>query len=385
MRIAQICPYDIDRPGGVQKHIRDLSKALQELGHELVIVAPRMGRTDEAPARLPDTEIEIVRLGHAKKIGFGGTSYEISVATGEERKKLDRFLAERAFDVLHFHTMWTPILSYQIFRRSKSVNIGTFHDTPAATGTGRMLYRLFRLMSRGLLPRLDAVTTVSDAPLAHLSAARGVEIHIFPPATDLRRFSQSGPGKRRFADEKVNILFLGRLDHRKGAMLLLEAYRGLLQEKLPVRLLIAGSGDDAGLLKDYVAGNRLLDVEFLGSFADAEAPSIYAECDIFCAPAPYGESFGIVVAEAMASGKPVVAAGNKGYRNLLTGKAARFLTPPGEVEPIRSALRELVENEALRAELGAWGRLEAAQYDARAVAPKFLSLYEAALAARGGR
>jgi phosphatidylinositol alpha-mannosyltransferase len=384
VRIAQVCPYDIDRPGGVQKHIRDTATALQALGHDVVIVAPRAGTGDDAPAHLPGTGIEIFRLGRAKKIGFGGTSYEISVASREELRDLERFLAGKACDIMHFHTMWTPVLSYQIFRRSKSVNIGTFHDTPAATGTGRVLFRLFRLMSRILLPRLDAVTTVSDAPLAHLSAAKNTRIHIFPPATDLRRFSEAGPGKRKFADGKVNILFLGRIDRRKGAMLLMEAYRGLTHEKLPVRLLIAGKGDDAELLKAYASANGLPDVEFLGGFADEEAPSIYAECDIFCAPSPYGESFGVVVAEAMASGKPVVAAANKGYRTLLKGKAARFLTPPGEAEAIRAALKELVLDEALRSELGEWGRAEAAQYDSAAVAPKFVALYEEALASRAG-
>jgi phosphatidyl-myo-inositol alpha-mannosyltransferase len=119
---------------------------------------------------------------------------------------------------------------------------------------------------------------------------------------------------------------------------------------------------------------------FLGRFEDEAAPALYADCDIVCAPSPYGESFGIVIAEGMAAGKPVVAAANRGYRTLLTGRGAQLLAPAGEAEGLHVRLRKLVLDPALREELGRWGQAEARRYDCRAVAPKLMDIYEHAIA-----
>lgn len=375
MKIAQVCPYDMDRPGGVQAHIRDLGTALMAMGHEVTILAPLVG----APLTRTGGP-EVVRLGRARKIGFGGTAYEISIALGAEKKRLAAVVEQGGFDVMHYHTMWTPLLPFQVFRRSRAANVATFHDTPAPTFEGRMLAHLFRAISKRLLPRLDGVIVPSEAPLGHLAKA-GPPVNILPPSTDLSRFAVARLSKRpRFDDGRINILFLGRLETRKGAALLLDAYRRLITDELPVRLIIAGKGEKENALREFGAAHALPNLEFIGGFFDDEAPQLYADCDIFCAPAPYGESFGIVIAEAMASGKPVVAAANAGYRSLLTGEGARFLTPPGDVEALTDALRTLVDDADLRAKLGAWGRGHAPNYDARAVAPKFVAVYEEAIA-----
>lgn len=379
MKIAQICPYDMDRPGGVQAHIRDLGTALTGLGHEVVILAPLIGEKEPvSPATAFSPEIH--RLGRARRIGFGGTAYEISIALGAEEQRLRALVENGHFDVIHYHTMWTPLLPFQVFRHSKTANIATFHDTPAPNWEGRILAHAFRLMSRVLLPRLDGVITPSEAPQGHLAKV-GPPVTILPPCTDLARFAKA-PNTRRpqFADGRLNILFLGRLELRKGAALLLEAYRKLATSGLDLRLLIAGTGELEGELRAFAAAHQLPHVEFLGSFSDAQAPQLYADCDIFCAPAPYGESFGIVLAEAMASGKPVVAAANAGYRSLLTGQGAAFLTPPGDSNALAEALRTLASDAQLRAQLGAWGRVHAMTYDVRTVAPKFVALYEEAIA-----
>lgn len=375
MKIAQVCPYDMDRPGGVQAHIRDLGTALMEMGHEVTILAPLVG---EPVARSGGPQV--VRLGRARKIGFGGTAYEISIALGSEKKRLAAIVEQGGFDVMHYHTMWTPLLPFQIFRRSRAANVATFHDTPAPTFEGRLLAHLFRAISERLLPKLDGVITPSEAPLAHLAKV-GPPVHILPPSTDLSRFATARLSKRaRFDDGRINILFLGRLETRKGAALLLDAYRRLITDELPVRLIIAGKGEKENALREFGAAHALPNLEFIGGFFDDEAPQLYADCDIFCAPAPYGESFGIVIAEAMASGKPVVAAANAGYRTLLTGEGARFLTPPGDVDALTDGLRALVNDADLRAKLGEWGRRNAMNYDARSVAPKFVAVYEEAIA-----
>lgn len=371
MRIAQVCPYDIDRPGGVQRHILDTAVALSELGHEVVVIAPRTS--------VPATEnsgIAIHRIGKAIRLGLFGTGFEVSIALGRERKALATLMRDGGFDIAHFHTPWTPFLAPQALSGFSGPAAVTFHDTPSPALSGRLLAWLFRRLSRVLLPRFDLVLTPSDSPKDHLVTGAGQEIVVFPPCTDLRPFAAAAP-QARFRDERINILFLGRLEPRKGAMLALMAYHRLRNSGLKLRLIMAGAGEQESALRAYVRDHGVAHVEFLG--APSETASLFASADIFCAPSPYGESFGIVLAEAMAAGKPVVAAANAGYRTLLTGEAADFLVPPGSVEALAAAIETLARDEALRRRLGAWGREAARRYDCRRLAPNLVTLYHEAI------
>src|SRR5262249_21742863 len=159
---------------------------------------------------------------------------------------------------------------------------------------------------------------------------------------DLLRFQSQATGNSR--DGPISIMFIGRLESRKGVSVLLEAFRRIRNDDLPVQLVIAGDGPERPKLEEFVQENAIEDVTFLGRVDDAEVSGLMAYCDIFCAPSLYGESFGIVLAEAMASGKPVVAAANAGYRTVLTGEAARFLVRPGDVEDLRQALSNLAQD-----------------------------------------
>ena len=324
MKIAQVCPYDIDRPGGVQRHIRDTAEALAERGHQVIIIAPATG----TPPLPSPAGVVIHRLGRAFRIGVLGTSFEISLALGAERAHLKRLMRE--FDIAHFHTVWSPFLALQALSFFDGPAVATFHDTPPQSLSGHMLRALFRVLSRILLPRFEAVLTPSEAPQRHLVPAPGQKLLIFPPCTDLRPFMATSPppGLR---DGRINILFLGRLEPRKGAMLLLKAFETFRGDP-SLRLIIVGAGDQEKSLRRHVEQNRIASVVFVAP--PSETAPWFAAADIFCAPSPYGESFGIVIAEAMASGKPVVAAANSGYRTLLTGEAARFLTPPGDIQAL---------------------------------------------------
>jgi phosphatidylinositol alpha-mannosyltransferase len=370
MRIAQVCPYDIGRPGGVQRHILDTAEALRELGHEVTVIAPA---TDGDPIFAGKGDVR--RMGQAVRIGLAGTSFEISLARGDERRKLAA-LMRSGFDIAHFHTPWVPFVAPQALADYEGPAVATFHDTPAATITGHAMAFLFRQVGRFLLPRFAMVLTPSEAPLAwgHLKAARRTEA--FAPCTDLRPFRDALP-MPGFADGRIKILFLGRLEPRKGAMILLEAYRMLSARALPLRLIVAGAGKEEAKLRAYAARHALPHVEFVG--APRDTASWFAAADIFCAPAPHGESFGIVIAEAMAAGRPVVAAANGGYRTLLTGEASRFLTRPGSASELVEALEALARDAGLRARLGAWGREESRRYDCRHLAPRLLAIYEDAI------
>jgi phosphatidylinositol alpha-mannosyltransferase len=301
----------------------------------------------------------------------------VSLALGRQHRRLTAALRPGRFDLVHYHALWTPALPLQAFAYCSAPRVVTFHDTPP----GAFGRAILRAASRILLPRIDEVIAVSDAPRAHLHAGPEQLVRIVPPCTDLRRFTPTPSPSPPTAPpgETVTLLFVGRLEPRKGAMLLLEGYRRLCADGLRVRLVIAGSGGEEPALRRFVARHRLPDVTFLGRFDEAEAPNLYAACDIACAPSPYGESFGIVVAEAMASGRPVVAAANRGYRTLLTGEAAEMLAPPGDAEGLYRRLRRLVLDPSLRARLGAWGLAASKSYDCRNVASTIVEIYRAAM------
>ena len=376
LKIAQVCPYDLDRPGGVQRHIRDTSAALGELGHSVTILAPRIGSGPALSTLAPN--VRVLRLGRAHVMRFSGTRFEASVAWGYQHRRLKAAMRAGAFDVAHFHTLWSPLLPMQAFACSPAASVVTFHDTPPDTVGGVLSKAALSAVSRMLLPRIDQAIAVSEAPRSHLRPPSGRAIRIAPPCTDLRRFSgQATPTTA--PDAKVTLLFVGRLEPRKGVIVLLRAYRRLCREGLPVRLLIGGEGTEETALRQYVSRHALPDVSFLGRFGDADAPGLYAACDIACAPSPYGESFGIVVAEAMAAGKPVVAAANRGYSTLLAAHADMLLAEPGDADAMYRRLRALVIDPGLRRRLGEWARAEAHRYDCRTVAPDLVDVYRQAI------
>ncbi len=381
MKIAQVCPYDLDRPGGVQLHIRDTAAALRELGHDVTLIAPNVARS-LGPGR-PDVDApRVVEVGRSAHIRFGGTAFEISIALSDERRRLARLMTGSGFDVVHYHTVWTPFLPLQALASSNDPAVMTFHDTPPDTLLGDAGRLAQRGASRLLSPRIDGAIAVSEASRANIHEASRQNLVVLPPCTDLSRFfaapAAAAPGG------KLNILFVGRLEPRKGVTVLLQAFQRLRAERADVRLTIAGGGAEEARLKRYTAEHGVPDVTFLGRFSAEAAPALYASCDIFCAPSLYGESFGIVLAEAMASGKPVLAASNRGYRIVLADQAAHCLAPPGDVDALHRGLAALARDPALRLRLSDWGRGEARRYDCRAVAPRLIEVYEEAILRRRG-
>lgn len=378
MKIAQVCPYDIYQPGGVQSHIRDLSAALRLAGHEVSIIAPgeMMADGDLGP---------IFHAGKKRRLNFNKTNFEISIALGQDYQRLKKHLQQEQFDILHYHTIWTPLLPFQVLRLSQAADVATFHDTPPDTFSGRLTRRVFRIISRRLLPRLDGVIAVSSSPAGNLVSVPNRSPHILPPCTDYSPFFQEVGGFDQYADDRVNILFLGRLEDRKGIMVLMQAYATLCEAGHKIRLLVAGDGEQKQRVLDFILKHKLPYVKMLGRVTGEDKARWYATCDIFCSPAKYGESFGIVLVEAMASGKPVVAAANNGYRTVLQGKGAEYLVAPDDADDLSKKLAVLIEQPALRETLGQWGREEAKKYDVASVVGQFEEIYKAALIERSKR
>ena len=372
MKIAIICPYDYKNPGGVQIHIRDCAKELSNLGHEITVISPRT-EADQSNTK------DHVTFGYSRKFTFNKTNFDISFVYGAEYKKLKFFLKNNEFEIIHYHTIWTPFLPLQILYLSKSKNVATFHDTPPDNFSGNLTRLLFRFASIIISRYLDAIIVVSDTPMEHLSKNINKTIHVIPPCTDLKRFSPDNLPLIKKTGNKIDILFFGRLDQRKGIFILLEAFKKIIRDGIEARLLVAGTGHEQSRLVHYLEKEKLDTIKFIGRIADKDKPSLYTSCDLFCSPALYGESFGIVLVEAMASGKPVVAAANKGYRLLLQEQSEYCLTTPGDSEDLYLKLKKLVLDKKLREELGAWGLRKSKQYDCEQIIPEILDIYKETL------
>ncbi|MBN2016175.1 glycosyltransferase family 4 protein [Candidatus Dojkabacteria bacterium] len=374
MKIAQVCPYNIFRSGGVQSHILFLSDELRKRGHEVKIIAPgvRGAREDQ----------NIILIGSSNEVYFNKTQIEVSIAVGKSRELLKDTLEKEKFDVIHFHEPWVPVLPMQILYESDVTNVGTFHAATTNTLVSQSFETLLMPVASTIVNTLDATVAVSEVPASYLRQISRRNINIVPNGIDLETFNTGNKPFKKYSSGKVIILFLGRLDKRKGVIYLLRAYRRLRKKFQNIKLLIGGKGEELKKLVKYVRKYKLKDVEFLGYVEEEDKPRLYASCDIFCSPALYGESFGIVLLEAMATGKPVVAFSNPGYETVLKGRGSLLLVKPRDTEGLGEKLAVLCNDRDLRNFLGTWGEREAAKYAWPNICDQILEVYRTAIERR---
>ena len=369
MKIAQVSVYDMFRPGGVQSHIEALSDELRSRGHEVKIIAPNV-------SGVKNTRDDVILLGKSTKISLNKTEFEMSIAVGGIKNPIKRMLKKEKFDILHFHEPWTPTLSLQILSESKSVNVGTFHSTSPDTFIGRSMEVVFHPLTRSIVNALDAVIVVSEAPLKYIRKLYNDKVHIVPNGIDLSVFSPDNKPFDKYLDGKVNIFFIGRLDERKGVIYLVKAFRKIKEKFGNVRLIIGGKGNRLIEIQKYIKRHSIKDVEMLGYVEEEDKPRLYATCDIFCSPASYGESFGIVLVEAMATGKPVVACSNPGYKSVLKGRGSLFLAEPRDVDMLAEKLLLLCRDPQMRKMMGEWGLKESQKYSWKNVTDQIEEVYK---------
>lgn len=364
MRIALVSPYDLAVPGGVQSHVEQLAAALTALGDDVEIVGPGPGH------------------GHRSVGGSTGIPFNDSVAPialdPRAAGRTVRTLRDLDPDVVHVHEPAVPWVSLGACLRGPTPIVGTFH----AWSSSNRAYRLARPLLRRAVRRLDQLTAVSPAAAAYHAKALGLpegRFRLVPNGVDVARFSDAEPLPEIVEDDHETLLFVGRLEPRKGLSQLVHAFIELKATRPGLRLLVVGEGPERDVCQALLPGRLRSDVVFLGRVDQDDLPRFYRSADVYVSPALGGESFGIVLLEAMAAGTPVVASDIPGYRTVLSdGKQGR-LVPPRDVKALAAALGALLDNPALREAMAREGQRTVDGYDWTRVAAQVRDVYAVAV------
>jgi phosphatidylinositol alpha-mannosyltransferase len=371
MKVGLVCPYSMARGGAVQEIVRAMRKELMIRGHDVKIITPQPRDIDGI-----DTEGIIFVGSQADFHSPLGTTTDVS--TRFDNEALEQMLENEQFDILHFHEPWQPFLSRQLLMYSTSVNVATFHAKIPETLVARTVINMVTPYTKPLLKYLDELVAVSEPAAEYVGTLTKQPIHIIPNAIHLKEWPKSS---RKFDPAgRLNILFLGRLERRKGVKYLLQAF-ALLQERMEnVTLTIAGKGPDLEKLQALSEELELTNVTFTGYVDDATKKELFAKADLFCAPAIYGESFGIVLLEAMSTGLVTVAANNSGYTSVLQEMGALSVINPHDAEEFARRLELLLTQPELRKVWRQWAFKYVKQFDYSSVLDQYESLYKEALA-----
>lgn len=376
MKIGLVCPYSINKQGGVLEVVLALKEGLQERGHTAKIITPLPRGND---VEHPD---DIIFFGTSTDFrSVSRTTAQISSTADNER--IDAILSEEDFDILHFHEPWIPFLSRQLLQRSKCINIATFHSKVPESLASRSFVKAMTPYLRSVMKYLHVYTAVSDSGAEYVAGLTDEPITIIPNGIDLKKYSKLIRRKQLKEDEPV-VLFIGRLEGRKGVKYLLSAFQIFAQDNPGARLVIVGDGPEREkleLLAEDLKINK--QVDFLGHVDEPTKLDLLAEADLLCSPALFGESFGIVLLEAMASGTVCVAGNNSGYSDVMQGLGQVSIINPEDSEEFARRLHLLLHQKELRILWQKWAKDYVKQFDYPLVIDRYEELYTEALKQHG--
>lgn len=374
MKIAFVLDDSLDKTDGVQQYILTLGTWFSSQGHAVHYLVSQTERTDLA---------HVHSVGRNVAVRFNRN--RMSTPLPASKKKLRTLLEAENYDVLHVQMPYSPLLAGRIIKLApaRTAVVGTFHIIPFS-GIEKMATKLLRLGVRRSLKRFDAIYSVSPPAQAFAASSFGVNSTILPNVIDIQHF-QDGKKLAKYNDGKLNVVFLGRLVTRKGCLQFLQAMAYLQErQKLSnVRLLICGKGPLLPKLQDFVKTHGLTEItHFTGFIPEADKPDYLATADIAVFPSTGGESFGIVLIEAMAAGSSVVIAGNNpGYASVMTERADQ-LVKPNDTAVFANIMKRFLDDSSLREQAAQWQKDHVRQYDVAAVGRKLLASYQTAIAKR---
>jgi len=374
MKIALVSPYDYAYASGVNNHVYHLAVEYRRMGHEVKIYAPCSKRRPQYLGH------GIVPLGHMIPIPHNGSMARVTVSLWL-LPKIGAILRREKFDVIHCHEPACPLLPWLFLWMSRTVNVGTFHFY--GEGSSRYWFASKTFLTT-VMTKLDGRTAVSVPAMGCAKSYVSGDYKLIHNGIDLDRFSSDAPPIEEYKDGKLNILFVGRLEKRKGAEYLVRAFEIIKREFPNSRLIVVGSSKKhREILKEFVRVQEIEDVVFAGYVKDEDLANYYSTADIFCSPAIGKESFGIVLLEGMAVGKPIVASNIGGYPSVVTDGVEGILVPPKDEDALAEAILRLLKDDTLRLEMGAKGKLRAQNYSWKSIAQKTMDYYLELLSEKG--
>lgn len=380
MKIALVSPYDWSYPGGVKSHIAHLAAELRARGHRVRILTPATGPAAQR------VEYGIFKLGWTAPLSMNGSVARVGIRPDLTGSLKDLLRRER-FDVVHAHEPLASLLPLTVVRHAHALgmaSVGTFH---ASVRRGRVstppewAYASARPFLRSTFEQLDGRIAVSDAARQFVGAYFPAAYRIIPNGVDVARFREGQP-LAQYRDDKLNVLFLGRIEKRKGLKYLLRAIP-LVREHVPQsRFIIAGDGPLRREYERLVARAGWPDVHFVGRVPEVLKPAYFASAEVFCAPNIGSESQGIVLLEALAAGTPTIASDIPGYRSVIRDGIEGWLVPPKDHQQLAWAICHLLTSSTERVRLRHLGRLRAEVFSWERVAGKVEAYYAELLARR---
>jgi phosphatidylinositol alpha-mannosyltransferase len=370
MRIGIVCPYSLDVPGGVQNHVQDLAEALISLGHQVSVLAP----ADEH-ASLPPY---VVTAGRAVPVRYNGSVARLTFGP-LSAARVRRWLHTGRFDVLHVHEPFSPSLSMLAVWAARGPVVATFHTATARSRTMAAAQGALQLILERITARIAVSELARKVLVEHLGGG-AVEI---PNGVAVARYAQARPlpgwPGQCGSGYGGTLGFLGRFtEPRKGFPVLRDAFVELARRRPGLRLLVAGPGevDEALAAVPADLADRLA---FLGRIAEPDKPRMLRSVDLYVAPNTGGESFGMILTEAMAAGTPVVATDLDAFRRVLDGAGELF--PAGDAAALAAVLERLLDDPARRAELARRAATVVAGYDWPVLAQRVVEVYDSAIEA----
>lgn len=370
MKIAMVSPYDFSWPGGVNSHVSQLSYELRRKGHDVAVIAPL-----SSLSTLGDDPIgsQLIPMGPTVPLSAGGSCARVALDP-RLYPKVRNLMRLHRFDIVHLHEPLAPILPWMVLQHSQAVNVGTFH----AFSEKQRLYRLSRRAvarwQRRLHGRIAVSAAARDFVAPHFP---GYCYRVIPNGVDYHRFAGAEPFPT-LGDGKRNILFVGRKEERKGLRYLLEAFLILCEQRDDLRLIVVGPGDSgrycSALIREIAATNAG-ELLVTGPVGSHDLPRYYASADVFCSPAIGGESFGIVLLEAMAAGAVVVGSNIEGYRDVVSHDVDGLLVAPRDPGAIVAAVAHVVDNTEVSKRLSDAGKQTALKFTWQRVAADIEDYY----------
>jgi phosphatidylinositol alpha-mannosyltransferase len=374
-----VSPYDFPYPGGVTKHITNLAESFRRQGHQVCIIAASTQAAEQLPAHVIRVSSFVV------PVPYSGSVARVSFSPRLTRRVGD-LLRREVFDIVHIHEPTTPALPWAVADQVRRLSlqtalVGTFH---AYRETPSIPYKFARSIFCRVVNHLDERIAVSRAARDYISSYFPGAYQVIPNGVDAALFGKPDLSPLPQFLDGLNILFVGRLEPRKGFRYLVEAYARVKVHLPQARLLVVGPyrAEDCLPFKKQLRRLRLADVHFLGYVSDEDLARYYQNSQVLCAPSIGFESFGMVLLEAMAAGIPIVAFDIEGYRTVMTHQAEGLLIELKDVAALADALVRLLQSPDLRLAMGQRGRATASRYTWDRVADQVLDCYHGVLERR---